>query len=110
MHFAGANWYAIFICAVVGMVIGAAWYGVLGKQWMAADGRAGEMRHGIVPYVVAGRGRYRLRGRCEDGSHFVQAGSSASYVHCCRRPFSTQVAQIVRCGLRSVKWPTSGKN
>src|SRR5262245_29557663 len=52
MHFTGANWLAIVICAVVGMAIGAVWYRTFGKQWMEAAGVAGGMQHGIVPYVV----------------------------------------------------------
>ena len=39
MHFA-VNWLAIVIAAVVSMAIGAVWYNVLGKQWMAALGKS----------------------------------------------------------------------
>jgi hypothetical protein len=41
MHFA-VNWLAIVIAAVVSMAIGAVWYNVLGKQWMAALGKSKE--------------------------------------------------------------------
>lgn len=38
MHFA-VNWLAIAIAAVISMAIGAIWYNVFGKQWMAAIGK-----------------------------------------------------------------------
>lgn len=38
MNFAGLNWMAIFIAALLGFGFGAVWYGVLGKLWMKAAG------------------------------------------------------------------------
>ena len=45
MAFAGMNYFAIVTAAVAGWLVGAAWYGVLGKPWMAALGKtAAEMK------------------------------------------------------------------
>ena len=38
MTFAGINYLAILIAAVLGWLAGALWYGVLGKQWVEAQG------------------------------------------------------------------------
>ena len=40
MTFAGINYLAILIAAVVGWLAGAAWYGLLGKHWLAAQDRS----------------------------------------------------------------------
>jgi hypothetical protein len=42
MTFAGINYLAILIAAVLGWLAGALWYGVLGKQWVEAQGRTME--------------------------------------------------------------------
>ena len=42
MTFAGINYLAILIAAVVGWLAGAVWYGLLGKRWVAAQGRTME--------------------------------------------------------------------
>jgi hypothetical protein len=42
MTFAGINDLAILIAAVLGWLAGALWYGVLGKQWVEAQGRTME--------------------------------------------------------------------
>src|ERR1044072_5155106 len=42
MTFAGINYLAILIAAVAGWLTGALYYGVLGKQWVAAQGRTME--------------------------------------------------------------------
>ena len=42
MTFAGVNYLAILIAAVVGWLAGAVWYGLLGKAWVAAQGRTME--------------------------------------------------------------------
>ena len=42
MTFAGINYLAILIAAVVGWLAGAVWYGLLGKAWVAAQGRTME--------------------------------------------------------------------
>ena len=39
MDFAGLNYYAVVIAAVISFVFGAVWYGLLGKPWMAAIGK-----------------------------------------------------------------------
>jgi hypothetical protein len=38
MSFAGINYFAIVVAAVVAWLAGAVWYGVLAKQWVAAQG------------------------------------------------------------------------
>jgi len=40
MHFAGLNFLAIGIAAVVSFVFGGLWYGVFGKAWMDALGKS----------------------------------------------------------------------
>lgn len=42
MAFAGMNHLAIVIAAVVAWIGGAAWYGVLGSRWVAAQGKTME--------------------------------------------------------------------
>ena len=42
MTFTGVNYLAILVAAVVGWVIGAAWYMSLAKPWVAAHGRTME--------------------------------------------------------------------
>ena len=42
MHFLNANFLAIFVAAVAAWVFGAAYYGVLGKTWVAALGTSME--------------------------------------------------------------------
>jgi hypothetical protein len=42
MTFAGINYLAILIAAVTGWLTGAVWYGLLGKAWVAAQGRTME--------------------------------------------------------------------
>jgi hypothetical protein len=53
MHFAGVNWYAIVIATIVGFAIGAVWYRVFARPWMAAAGVTAGMQAGILPYAVA---------------------------------------------------------
>ncbi|MBB4304848.1 hypothetical protein GGD81_003913 [Rhodobium orientis] len=36
MIFAGINYLAVLAAAITGFVVGAVWYGILGRQWMAA--------------------------------------------------------------------------
>ncbi len=40
MVFAGINYLGVIAAAVAGFVFGAAWYGVLCKAWMAAQGKS----------------------------------------------------------------------
>jgi hypothetical protein len=42
MTFAGMNYLAVVIAAVVAWLAGAAWYGVLAKPWVAAQGKTME--------------------------------------------------------------------
>jgi hypothetical protein len=60
MAFAGMNYMAIVVAAIAGWLVGAAWYGVLGKPWMAALGKSpAEMKAKqgtpafYVPFVLA---------------------------------------------------------
>ena len=53
MHFAGANWYAIAAATIAGFAIGAVWYRVFARRWMAAAGVTEGMRAGVLPYAVA---------------------------------------------------------
>ena len=45
MTFAGINYLAILIAAVVGWLAGAAWYSALGTRWVAAQGKTIEEFH-----------------------------------------------------------------
>jgi hypothetical protein len=51
------NWLAIVVAMVAAMALGAAWYGLLGKQWMAALGKTREQitsgGNPAVPMVIA---------------------------------------------------------
>jgi hypothetical protein len=54
MSFTGINYLAVVVAAVLAWLFGAAWYGVLGKQWMKAarlDPAAVRMSAG--PFVVS---------------------------------------------------------
>jgi hypothetical protein len=59
MTFAGVNYLAILIAAVVAWIAGAAWYTTLGKQWQAAIGMTAEQMeacktrpHKWLPFVL----------------------------------------------------------
>jgi hypothetical protein len=58
MQFGGINWLAVAIAAVAGYGVGMAWYMILGKRWMAANGltedilKAGGIR-GAIPFILA---------------------------------------------------------
>src|SRR5882762_3071324 len=49
------NFLAVLVAAVAGWLVGAAWYGVLGSQWMAALGRTEDTRRSIpvTPMIIA---------------------------------------------------------
>lgn len=49
MNLGAVNWIAVVVAAVASMALGAAWYMVLAKQWMAALGKTREQ-------VMAGSG------------------------------------------------------
>jgi hypothetical protein len=42
MAFAGMNYLAVVVAAVAAWLVGAAWYGVLAKPWVAAQGKTME--------------------------------------------------------------------
>ena len=55
------NYTAVLVAAIAAFIFGAAWYGVLGKQWMAALGKTEEEIKGasaarkmpVVPMVIS---------------------------------------------------------
>ena len=53
MDFLAVNWLAIVLATVASMALGAAWYGVLSKQWLEASGRTKEDidPRDFMPYV-----------------------------------------------------------
>jgi hypothetical protein len=59
MRFAGVDYWAVFIAAIAGYVVGALWYWGLGKPWMAALGLTQDMIRGKdnkpspLPFVLA---------------------------------------------------------
>jgi predicted membrane protein len=56
MDFGAVNWIAIVVAAVASMALGAAWYMVLSKQWMAALGKTRDqvaMGSSATPFIIA---------------------------------------------------------
>jgi hypothetical protein len=61
MNFGSLNYWPVLIAAVASFLFGAVWYGVLGRQWMAARGLSeaemaaakAQMGRAPVPYIVA---------------------------------------------------------
>ena len=53
MTFAGINYLAVAIAAGAGFVFGALWYGLLGKQWIAALGWSEHPKPTAGPFVIA---------------------------------------------------------
>jgi hypothetical protein len=59
MRFAGIHYWAVFLAAIAGYLVGALWYWMLGKPWMAAVGLTEIMLKGKdkkpspLPYVLA---------------------------------------------------------
>ena len=54
MVFAGMNYAAVVVAAIVGFLAGAVWYGLLGKYWLAALGRSkDQMKPTPGPFVTA---------------------------------------------------------
>ena len=54
MAFAGLNYLAVLVAAIVSYAFGALWYGLLGKQWLAALGKTREdMSSPLVPMIVS---------------------------------------------------------
>ena len=53
MNYAGTNYVAIFGAAVAAWLFGAAWYGILGRQWMkAAKLNPTDMKMSAVPFII----------------------------------------------------------
>lgn len=53
MNYAGTNYVAIFGAAVAAWLFGAAWYGMLGRQWMkAAKLNPTDMKMSAVPFII----------------------------------------------------------
>jgi hypothetical protein len=42
VHLANINWLAVIVAGVAGWLVGAVWYSVLSKQWLAAQGKTTE--------------------------------------------------------------------
>jgi Protein of unknown function (DUF1761) len=59
MTFAGINYWAVFLAAIAGYLVGALWYWAFGKPWMVALGltetmiRRKDQRPSPLPYVLA---------------------------------------------------------
>lgn len=53
MVFAGINYLAVLVAAVAGFAFGALWYGLLGKQWMAALGITEQPKPSPGPFLTA---------------------------------------------------------
>jgi hypothetical protein len=59
MRFAGIDYWAVFLAAIAGYLVGALWYWMLGKPWRAALGLTETMLKGkdqkpsALPYVLA---------------------------------------------------------
>lgn len=55
MAFSGISYLAVLVAAIAGFVFGAAYYAVLGKQWMAAANLTADQvnRSNPVPYITA---------------------------------------------------------
>ena len=54
MTFAGMNYWAVLMAAVAAWMLGALWYSLLAKPWMAAAG---------ITKAAFDRGHYRYHGR-----------------------------------------------
>lgn len=53
MAFGGISYFAVFVAAVAGFIVGAVWYGVLSKPWMrAARIEAGSANMSPVTFLV----------------------------------------------------------
>ncbi len=53
MTFAGINYLAVLIAAAGGFLFGSVWYGLLGKQWMAAVGMTEHPKPAPAPFIIA---------------------------------------------------------
>jgi hypothetical protein len=53
MPFAGINYLAVLVAAIAAFGFGAAWYGALGKHWMAAVGMTEHPTPKPGPFIIA---------------------------------------------------------
>ena len=56
MDLGTVNWIAVGVAAVASMALGAVWYMVLAKQWMAALGKTRDqvaMGSSVTPFIIA---------------------------------------------------------
>ncbi|MCB9992383.1 MAG: DUF1761 domain-containing protein [Hyphomicrobiaceae bacterium] len=57
IHFNGISWIAVVLAVVASMALGAGWYIVLAKQWIAATGKSREQLIGsggsATPFIIA---------------------------------------------------------
>jgi hypothetical protein len=53
MPFAGINYIAVLVAALAAFGFGAAWYGALGKHWMAAVGMSEHPKPTPGPFIIA---------------------------------------------------------
>lgn len=53
MPFSGINYLAVLVAAIAAFAFGAAWYGALGKHWMAAVGMTEHPKSTSGPFVIA---------------------------------------------------------
>jgi hypothetical protein len=53
MAFAGINYLAVIVAAIVGFLFGGVWYGFLSRQWLAALGKTEEDLKRAGPVVVS---------------------------------------------------------
>jgi hypothetical protein len=67
MAFAGIDYLAVLVAAAAGFAFGAAWYGLLGKAWVAALGKPKD-RLGSMPQAMA------LSALCQLAIAWVLAG------------------------------------
>jgi len=53
MPFAGINYLAVLAAAIAAFGFGAAWYGALGRQWMAAVGMTQPPKPTPMPFIIS---------------------------------------------------------
>ncbi|HEX2255284.1 MAG TPA: DUF1761 domain-containing protein [Afifellaceae bacterium] len=53
MAFAGINYLAVIVAALAAFGFGAAWYGLLGKHWMAAVGMTEHPKPTPTPFIIS---------------------------------------------------------
>lgn len=54
MAFAGLNYVAILVAAIAAFIVGGAWYGILGNQWLAALGKTrDQLGSPVRPMIIS---------------------------------------------------------